>query len=161
MDSIFVWYKRFIDSCKEGGKKNSQIQAKKGGHVVDWQQQSPMIYVSKSFHILKESYSQQSLSWHCQKIFFFHIFLAIHLSLTFQPHLGKELWPQLRLATQARPLLAQKEIACLHWHSRPRNYFWILQHWNTYLMVCILDEENSLTEVKKLTSSRCVKQEDI
>ena len=71
-------------------------QKKGGGGVVDWQQKSPVIYVSKSFHILKESYSQplplhhfmfqQSLSWQYKKNFFFHIFPAIHLSLTFQPH---------------------------------------------------------------------------
>ena len=75
-------------------------QKKRGGGVVDWQQKSPMIYVSKNFHVLKESYSQplplyhfmfqQSLSWHYQKTFFFHIFLAIYLSLISQPHLGKK-----------------------------------------------------------------------
>lgn len=62
--------------------------------------------------------------WHCQKIFFFHVFPVIHLFLNFQPHFRKKSKPQLRLTTiQALPLVAQKEIACLHWHSSPRKSY--------------------------------------
>lgn len=56
-----------------------------------------MIYVGKSFHILQDFY-RQSLPFHhymfwvplsfdtVNKLFFFHIFPAIHWILTFHPH---------------------------------------------------------------------------